>query len=118
MLQHLDRFWEKVEKGPGREQKEPIVPFPGKFHNGLFKLCHEDAYKKQTAGIKPPLTLKPVNTGAFCHTIGGKHNLEKTQKKETDSFFSDKTEGQKKYEVKQGNYNNIPGLGIDQLYAA
>lgn len=52
---------------------------PGKFHNGLFKLCHEDAYKKQTAGIKPPLTLKPVNTGAFCHTIGGKHNLENTQ---------------------------------------
>lgn len=37
----------KVEKGPGREQKEPIVPFPGKFHNGLFKLCHEDAYKNR-----------------------------------------------------------------------
>lgn len=117
-IQHLDRLGKKVQKGDGCRQQQGVIPFAGECKNLFFKLGHQDADEKKAAGIEPPFALEPVNSGAFYHTVGREGDLEDPKRKEADGRFPDIAEGKKEHEIKQGDYDYIPGLGINQLYAA
>ncbi len=117
-VQHLDRLGEKVQKSHRCRQQQWIIPFTGESEDLLFKLGHQDADEKQAAGIEPPFPLEPVHSRALYHTVGRESYLEDSQQQEADGRFPDIAEGKKEHEIKQGDYDNIPGLGVNQLDAA
>lgn len=118
LIKDPDGLGEKVKEGEGRRQQQGIIPFAGEGQDLFLKLGHQDADKKQAAGIKPPFALEPVNAGPFHHAVGREGNLEDPKQQKTDGGFPDIAEGEKEHKIKQGDYDNIPGLGINQPDAA